>query len=59
MLHERLCGGNIKDETNEFDRLTFNRDAQNMISENTNQNPNDGSIYYPCPNDDDFSGWGG
>ena len=59
MLHERLCGGNINDETNEFDRLTFNRNAQNMISENTNQNQNDGSIYFPCPNDDDFSGWGG
>ena len=47
--------GNINDATNEIDRLTFNGDAQKMILENTN----DLIMYYPCPNDDDFSGWGG
>ena len=55
VLHERLCGGNITDAPNEIDRLTFNGDAQKMILENTNFL----SIYYPCPNDDEFSGWGG
>ena len=55
MLHDRLCS-NTNDAPNEIDRLTFNEDAQKMILENTNYLR---SIYFPCPNDDDFSGWGG
>ena len=54
--HDRLCGGNINNAPNEIDRLTFNGDAQRMILENTHYSS---TLYYPCPNDDDFSGWGG